>query len=289
MIVLLNDEADAFWCFERLMRRLVKTSSPSSCPMLFPVTSFFWTFNHHLSKIFKRGNFRCTQQSVGVENQLQHLASIIQVLDPKLHGHLGMEQRLVRAVTVRHSILCQHLLLLHPAIGSCWLLNTETLGGGDYLFAFRMFMVLFRRELSFGDSLYLWEVKCYILTCDFESGTKIRWLPTYFCQEKETKIEDLWSPLCSMVLDYIRHLQMWLVYDWLQPCHNLSYLLERLVALQAMHSYGSVHIIKYSQYILIFSQIELNSTVPHQRKWSKTLIIVKNCIYEIFPPMIYEG
>lgn len=91
MIVLLHNEADAFWCFERLMRRL-------------------------------RGNFRCTQQSVGVENQLQHLASIIQVLDPKLHGHL------------------------------------ERLGGGDYLFAFRMFMVLFRRELSFGDSLYLWEV-----------------------------------------------------------------------------------------------------------------------------------
>ncbi|XP_006663009.1 rab GTPase-activating protein 22-like [Oryza brachyantha] len=91
MIVLLNDEADAFWCFERLMRRL-------------------------------RGNFRCTQQSVGVENQLQHLASIIQVLDPKLHDHL------------------------------------ENLGGGDYLFAFRMFMVLFRRELSFGDSLYLWEM-----------------------------------------------------------------------------------------------------------------------------------
>ncbi|RLM52726.1 TBC1 domain family member 15-like [Panicum miliaceum] len=91
MIVLLNDEADAFWCFERLMHRL-------------------------------RGNFRCTQQSVGVENQLQHLASIIQVLDPKLHDHL------------------------------------ETLGGGDYLFAFRMFMVLFRRELSFGDSLYLWEM-----------------------------------------------------------------------------------------------------------------------------------
>ncbi|KAL6638606.1 hypothetical protein ACP70R_023717 [Stipagrostis hirtigluma subsp. patula] len=91
MIVLLNDEADAFWCFERLMRRL-------------------------------RGNFRCTEQSIGVENQLQHLASIIQVLDPKLHGHL------------------------------------ETLGGGDYLFAFRMFMVLFRRELSFGDSLYLWEM-----------------------------------------------------------------------------------------------------------------------------------
>ncbi|KAF3320839.1 TBC1 domain family member 15 isoform X1 [Carex littledalei] len=91
MIILLDDEADSFWVFERLMRRL-------------------------------RGNFRCTERSVGVENQLQTLASITQVVDPKLHQHL------------------------------------DALGGGDYLFAFRMFMVLFRRELSFGDSLYLWEM-----------------------------------------------------------------------------------------------------------------------------------
>ncbi|XP_043689698.1 rab GTPase-activating protein 22-like isoform X2 [Telopea speciosissima] len=91
MIILLEDEADAFWCFERLMRRL-------------------------------RGNFRCTESSVGVETQLSNLAAITQVLDPKLHQHL------------------------------------ETLGGGDYLFAFRMLMVLFRREFSFGDSLFLWEM-----------------------------------------------------------------------------------------------------------------------------------
>ncbi|PKI67661.1 hypothetical protein CRG98_011874 [Punica granatum] len=39
-------------------------------------------------------------------------------------------------------------------IGYC----QEKLGGGDYLFAFRMLMVLFRREFSFGDSLYLWEM-----------------------------------------------------------------------------------------------------------------------------------
>ncbi|WKA12415.1 hypothetical protein VitviT2T_029797 [Vitis vinifera] len=91
MIMLLEDEADAFWCFEHLMRRL-------------------------------RGNFRCTDSSVGVETQLSNLALITQVIDPKLHQHL------------------------------------ETLGGGDYLFAFRMLMVLFRREFSFGDSLYLWEM-----------------------------------------------------------------------------------------------------------------------------------
>ncbi|KAJ8763627.1 hypothetical protein K2173_003099 [Erythroxylum novogranatense] len=91
MIILLDDEADAFWCFERLMRRL-------------------------------RGNFRCTESSVGVETQLGNLAAITQVIDPKLHQHL------------------------------------DALGGGDYLFAFRMLMVLFRREFSFCDSLYLWEM-----------------------------------------------------------------------------------------------------------------------------------
>ncbi|XP_052206678.1 rab GTPase-activating protein 22-like [Diospyros lotus] len=91
MIMLFEDEADAFWCFERLMRKM-------------------------------RANFRCTERSVGVETQLSSLAAVIQVIDPKLHQHL------------------------------------ETLGGGDYLFAFRMLMVLFRREFSFGDSLYLWEM-----------------------------------------------------------------------------------------------------------------------------------
>ncbi|XP_076922460.1 rab GTPase-activating protein 22-like [Bidens hawaiensis] len=92
MILLFENEADAFWCFERLMRRL-------------------------------RGNFRCTaNNSVGVEAQLDILANINQVVNPKLHQHL------------------------------------EHLGGGGYLFAFRMLMVSFRREFSFGDSLYLWEM-----------------------------------------------------------------------------------------------------------------------------------
>ncbi|XVE80316.1 hypothetical protein DITRI_Ditri14bG0129900 [Diplodiscus trichospermus] len=113
MILLLEDEADAFWCFERLMRRL-------------------------------RGNFRCTESSLGVETQLSSLAAVTQVIDPKLHQHL------------------------------------ETLGGGDYLFAFRMLMVLFRREFSFCDSLYLWEMM-WALEYD----------PDLFClyEEPESNIE----------------------------------------------------------------------------------------------------
>uniref|UniRef100_A0A0D3FBW6 Rab-GAP TBC domain-containing protein n=1 Tax=Oryza barthii TaxID=65489 RepID=A0A0D3FBW6_9ORYZ len=34
----------------------------------------------------------------------------------------------------------------------------ENLDGGEYLFAFRMLMVLFRREFSFVDTMYLWEL-----------------------------------------------------------------------------------------------------------------------------------
>lgn len=89
--IVVENEADAFWCFERLMRRL-------------------------------RGNFKCTSSSIGVRSQLTVLSSIIKAVDPKLHEHI------------------------------------ENLDGGEYLFAFRMLMVLFRREFSFVDSLYLWEM-----------------------------------------------------------------------------------------------------------------------------------
>ncbi|KAK6132901.1 hypothetical protein DH2020_033381 [Rehmannia glutinosa] len=82
MIMLLEDEADAFWCFERLMRRL----------------------NSVEKDILLMVSLLCTDSSVGVESQLINLASVTQVVDPKLHQHL------------------------------------ETLGGGDYLFAFRMLM-----------------------------------------------------------------------------------------------------------------------------------------------------
>ncbi|XVE72902.1 hypothetical protein DITRI_Ditri11bG0075500 [Diplodiscus trichospermus] len=91
MIILFENEADAFWCFERAMRRL-------------------------------RENFRCNTTSIGVQSQLGLLSQVIKTVDPKLHQHL------------------------------------EDLDGGEYLFAFRMLMVLFRREFSFVDALYLWEV-----------------------------------------------------------------------------------------------------------------------------------
>ncbi|KAK2446502.1 Ypt/Rab-GAP domain of gyp1p superfamily protein [Trifolium repens] len=59
---------------------------------------------------------------MGVQSQLGTLSQIMKTVDPKLHHHL------------------------------------EDLDGGEYLFAFRMLMVLFRREFSFADTLYLWEL-----------------------------------------------------------------------------------------------------------------------------------
>jgi hypothetical protein len=123
MIILLEDEADAFWCFERLMRRL-------------------------------RGNFRSTGRSVGVEAQLTHLSSITQVVDPKLHQHLGT------TVLLLLQFLCIYVYI--QRLIECWVINADKLGGGDYLFAIRMLMVQFRREFSFCDSLYLWEVMILI-------------------------------------------------------------------------------------------------------------------------------
>jgi hypothetical protein len=90
LVILIENEADCYWCFDRAMRRM-------------------------------RENFRCTASSMGVQSQLGTLSQIMKTVDPKLHHHL------------------------------------EDLDGGEYLFAFRMLMVLFRREFSFADTLYLWE------------------------------------------------------------------------------------------------------------------------------------
>ncbi|KAL2992209.1 hypothetical protein AAZX31_10G036700 [Glycine max] len=91
LIILVENEADCYWCFDRAMRRM-------------------------------RENFRCSASSMGVQSQLATLSQIMKTVDPKLHHHL------------------------------------EDLDGGEYLFAFRMLMVLFRREFSFADTLYLWEL-----------------------------------------------------------------------------------------------------------------------------------
>lgn len=91
LVVLFRDDADAFWCFERLMRQV-------------------------------RSNFKGDKASIGVQRQLDALQSILQSVDPPLMNHL------------------------------------TTIGAGSMFFVVRTVMAQFRRELSFADSLYMWEM-----------------------------------------------------------------------------------------------------------------------------------
>ncbi|KAL3641595.1 hypothetical protein CASFOL_012410 [Castilleja foliolosa] len=89
-IVLFEDNADAFWCFEMLLRRM-------------------------------RENFKM-EGPTGVMKQLQALWHILELTDKEMFSHLS------------------HI------------------GAQSLHFAFRMLLVLFRRELSFNEALCMWEM-----------------------------------------------------------------------------------------------------------------------------------
>ncbi|XP_056173644.1 uncharacterized protein LOC115679670 [Syzygium oleosum] len=89
-VVLFEDNSDAFWCFEMLLRRM-------------------------------RENFQM-EGPTGVMKQLQILWRILELTDREMFAHLSR------------------------------------IGAESLHFAFRMLLVLFRRELSFNDSLRMWEM-----------------------------------------------------------------------------------------------------------------------------------
>ncbi|KAK3204357.1 hypothetical protein Dsin_018403 [Dipteronia sinensis] len=89
-VVLFEDNADAFWCFEMLLRRM-------------------------------RENFQM-EGPTGVMKQLQALWHILELTDREMFSHLS------------------HI------------------GAESLHFAFRMLLVLFRRELSFNEALRMWEM-----------------------------------------------------------------------------------------------------------------------------------
>ncbi|KDP43906.1 hypothetical protein JCGZ_20916 [Jatropha curcas] len=106
-VVLFEDDADAFWCFEMLLRRM-------------------------------RENFRM-EGPTGVMKQLQALWHILELTDREIFAHLSR------------------------------------IGAESLHFAFRMLMVLFRRELSFNEALRMWEMMWAAdfdesLVCDLEEN-----------------------------------------------------------------------------------------------------------------------
>ncbi|KAL3835083.1 hypothetical protein ACJIZ3_009819 [Penstemon smallii] len=96
-VVLFEDNADAFWCFEMLIRRM-------------------------------RENFKM-EGLTGVMKQLEALWHILELTDKEMFSHLS------------------HI------------------GAESLHFAFRMLLVLFRRELSFNEALCMWEM---IWAADFD-------------------------------------------------------------------------------------------------------------------------
>ncbi|KAJ4967770.1 hypothetical protein NE237_014471 [Protea cynaroides] len=89
-VVLYEDDADAFWCFEMLLRRM-------------------------------RENFQM-EGPTGVMKQLQALWCILEAIDREMFVHLSL------------------------------------IGAESLHFAFRMLLVLFRREVSFNEALCMWEM-----------------------------------------------------------------------------------------------------------------------------------
>uniref|UniRef100_A0A2P2J182 Rab-GAP TBC domain-containing protein n=1 Tax=Rhizophora mucronata TaxID=61149 RepID=A0A2P2J182_RHIMU len=99
-VVLFEDDSDAFWCFEMLLRRM-------------------------------RENFQM-EGPTGVMKQLQALWHILELTDREMFAHLSR------------------------------------IGAESLHFAFRMLMVLFRRELSFSEVLQMWEM---MWAADFDEST----------------------------------------------------------------------------------------------------------------------
>lgn len=79
-VVLEGDEAMTFWCFTKLMERMVRlTTLIFKCVCVSADTDFFSTC--------QKSNFLRDQS--GMKAQLSNLQELLANMDPQLHRHLG--------------------------------------------------------------------------------------------------------------------------------------------------------------------------------------------------------
>lgn len=116
-VVLFEDNADAFWCFEMLLRRMVLLI----LKILYVDYSKDLLFSNFSFIPLQRENFK-VEGPTGVMKQLEALWHILELTDREIFSHLS------------------HI------------------GAESLHFAFRMLLVLFRRELTFDEALCMWEV-----------------------------------------------------------------------------------------------------------------------------------
>ncbi|CAI5525638.1 unnamed protein product, partial [Closterium sp. Naga37s-1] len=134
-IVTFPNNADAFWCFERLLRPIVS-------PRRMRRGGWVGGGGREGGERGRgeqegregweegrggregregRSDFMGTSASIGVQKEIDNLKNITRVLDPELFAHL------------------------------------DEIGAGSMFFTVRPIMAMFRRELSFADSIYFWE------------------------------------------------------------------------------------------------------------------------------------
>ncbi|KAF1859396.1 hypothetical protein Lal_00009980, partial [Lupinus albus] len=116
-VVIFEDNADAFWCFEMLLRRMVfaNLAKIQQSSTSISVTDLF-TF-----PFLQRENFQI-EGPTRVMKQLRELWHILEVSEREMFAYLSK------------------------------------IGAESLHFAFRMLLVLFRRELSFNEALSMWEM-----------------------------------------------------------------------------------------------------------------------------------
>ncbi|CAI7862583.1 unnamed protein product [Closterium sp. NIES-54] len=121
--------------------------------ILFPhPADAFWCFESLFSRI--RHNF-LTEGPVGILRQLAVLRDVVALVDPELASHLEElgADNFMFAFRMLLVLFRRELPLLDVIV--MW----EELGADNFMFAFRMLLVLFRRELPLLDVIVMWEVR----------------------------------------------------------------------------------------------------------------------------------
>ncbi|CAI5472360.1 unnamed protein product [Closterium sp. Yama58-4] len=117
------------------------------------------TFPPLLVPLQQRHKF-LTEGPVGILRQLAVLRDVVALMDPELAGHLEElgADNFMFAFRMLLVLFRRELPLLDVIV--MWELpHLEELGADNFMFAFRKLLVLFRRELPLLDVIVMWEVR----------------------------------------------------------------------------------------------------------------------------------
>ena len=145
ILVVMDDEADAFWCFACIMDTCVCYHSKI---LLSHTILFYCTFKNiiivTITHTYQERNFSRDQN--GMHKQLNDLRTIEMLIEPSLYHYLGFSFSLLH---ISHCRTYVHI--------TCYATLIESIDALNFFFCFRWLLVLFKREFEFEDVLRLWE------------------------------------------------------------------------------------------------------------------------------------